>query len=122
MFEIVPDNELPYSVQGDTDVANHYMRIKQCVYDGAFNENGRDRYSIMHEISHYLLMSVYGFGFQRNLTNCTVKAYQDPEWQADCLAGELLIPYNLMKGKQPDTIMVECKVSQAAALTQSRFL
>ncbi len=122
MFEIVPDGEFPESVQGDTDVMNHYMRIKESVYDGAYAGNGRDRYSIAHEIGHYVLMSVMGFGFRRNLKKCSIKPYEDPEWQADCFAGELLMPYHLIQEMSKEEIMQKCKVSFTAACNQSKYV
>jgi Zn-dependent peptidase ImmA (M78 family) len=121
-YEIVPDHELPVSVQGDTDVANHYMRIKESVYDGAYSENGRDRYSITHEVSHYVLLSVIGFAFQRNISQRKLKPYEDPEWQAECLAGELLMPHHLIQGMSVQEISEKCKVSLTAAATQIKFL
>jgi Zn-dependent peptidase ImmA (M78 family) len=121
-YEIVPDSELPKSIQGDTDVANHYIRIKESVYEGACIGNGRDRYSIVHEISHYILLAVLGFSFQRNISKRELKAFEDPEWQAECLAGELLMPYNLIKGLTVNEITEKCIVSLKAAQTQSKFI
>ena len=121
-FEIVPDSEFPNAVQGETDVTNHHIRIKESVYNGAYNGNGRDRYSIMHEISHYLLMSVSGVTFQRNISGRKVKTYEDPEWQAECLAAELLMPFDLVREKSIQEIANDCKVSFAAARTQSKYL
>jgi Zn-dependent peptidase ImmA (M78 family) len=120
VYEIVEDDVLPQSVQGDTDVANHYMRIKESVYEGACNGNGRDRFSITHEIAHYFLMSVYGYAFQRNLDGRAVKSYEDPEWQAECLAGELLVPYHLVVGMSIEEIADKCGVSSLAAITQKK--
>ena len=121
-FEIVPDHELPTAVQGDTDIANHYMRIKESVYDGAYAGNGRDRYSIAHEIGHYMLMCVMGFAFQRNISQRKLKAYEDPEWQAECFAAELLMPHHLIKGMTASEISEKCNVSPAAATTQIKFV
>jgi len=115
---IVKDYELPSGVHADTDVGNHIIRIKQSVYDGAFNGNGRDRMTIAHEIGHYLLICVLGFKFQRNFSDSAVQKYQDPEWQAKCFAGELLIPAHLVQGMNPNEIAVACGVSVHAAETQ----
>jgi len=120
--EIVPDHELPDSVQGDTDVANHYMRIKESVYNGAYAGNGRDRYSIAHEIGHYMLLSIVGVAFQRNISKRKVKAYEDPEWQAECFAAELLMPHHLIGGMNVSEISKRCNVSHAAAKTQIKFV
>ena len=117
-FEVVEDNELPGGVHADTDIENHIIRIKRSVYDGACAGNGRDRMTIAHEISHYLLLCVWGFRLQRNFSNGTVPKYQDPEWQAKCFAGELLIAAHLVKELNPLEISELCGVSLLAAQTQ----
>ena len=35
-WEIVEDTEFPQFVHGETDVLNHYIKIRQSVYDGAY--------------------------------------------------------------------------------------
>ena len=40
-WEIVEDTEFPQFVHGETDVLNHYIKIRQSVYDGAYEGNGR---------------------------------------------------------------------------------
>jgi Zn-dependent peptidase ImmA (M78 family) len=117
-FEVVEDDDLPRDVHADTDVENHIIRIKRSVYDGACNGNGRDRMTIAHEIGHYLLLCVWGFRFQRNFANNAIPLYQDPEWQAKCFAGELLIAAHLVKDMNPCEIMDICGVSMSAAETQ----
>ena len=117
-YEIVADDELPSSVQGDVDIANHHMRIKESVYNGACSGNGKDRYSVAHEIGHYLLLSVAGLSLQRNISQRKLKAYEDPEWQAECFAGELLMPYHLIKGLDVLEIVEQCQVSLPATRTQ----
>ena len=49
-YEIVDDTLLPPNVHADTDVMHHHIRIKESVYEGAANGNGRDRMTIAHEI------------------------------------------------------------------------
>jgi len=117
-FEVVEDYELPSGVHADTDVENHIIRIKRSVYDGACDGNGRDRMTIAHEIGHYLLLCVWGFKFQRNFAGHSIPTYQDPEWQAKCFAGELLIGSHLVNGMNPLEIADACGVSTPAAQTQ----
>lgn len=121
-YEIVEDNELDSSTHADTDVINETIRIKESVYDGAFNGNGRDRMTIAHEIGHYLTLCVSGFKLQRNFTNQKPRAYEDPEWQAKCFAGELLVPEPLVKNMSVDEIQQKCGVSFAAAAFQYKQL
>jgi len=117
-FRIVEDWELPSDVHAETDVLNHLIHIKQSVYDGACNGNGRDRMTIAHEIGHYLLICVLGFKLQRSFEGSAIQKWRDPEWQAKCFAGELLIAEHLVKGMTPNQIAKACGVSVHAAETQ----
>ena len=47
-----------------------------------------------------------------------VPAYQDPEWQAKCLAGELMVPYELVGGMSAAAVANACGVSLQAAYYQ----
>ena len=53
-YEIVDDSTFPSNVHADTDVMNHHIRIKESVYDGASNGNGRDRMTIAHDMQKIL--------------------------------------------------------------------
>jgi Zn-dependent peptidase ImmA (M78 family) len=119
-YEIVENHVLISSVQADMDILNCYMRVKESVYDGACKDKGRDRFSIAHEIGHFMLSNIAGVRLQRNMTNRTVNICEDPEWQAEAFAGELLIPMKLVQGMTSEMIAEKCKVSLAAARTQLR--
>ncbi len=98
------------------------ISIKESVYNGAVLGNGRDRFTIAHEIAHALLLDGSSVKVSRSLSGVNHKCYCDPEWQADCLAGELMVPYHLCKNMTVDQIMQQCGVSRQAALTQmSKF-
>jgi len=56
------------------------------------------------------------------LKKCSIKPYEDPEWQADCFAGELLMPYHLIQEMSKEEIMQKCKVSFTAACNQSKYV
>lgn len=114
-YEIVEDSLLPRNVHADTDVMHHHIRIKESVYEGAVNGNGRDRMTIAHEIGHYFTLCFCGFRFQRNFKKEPVPTYKSPEWQAKCFAGELLVDYQLAKNMKPFEIMESCGVSIDAA-------
>ena len=74
--------------------------------------------TIAHELGHYFTICFCGFKLERNFTNKKIKAYRDPEWQAKCFAGELLVPAHLMKGCSVGEIIEECGVSYDAAKIQ----
>lgn len=117
-YEIVDDSTFPSNVHADTDVMNHHIRIKESVYDGASNGNGRDRMTIAHEIGHYFTLCFCGFKFQRNFKKEDIPPYKSPEWQAKCFAGELLIDYDLTIDMSPYEIVEQCGVSIDAAKYQ----
>jgi len=54
--------------------------------------------------------------------NVNVKPYMDPEWQAKCLAGEMMVPAHLVRGMSAQKIAECCGVSQPAAETQIRSI
>lgn len=114
-YEIVPDDTFPPHIHGDTDIIKKEIRIKESVYDGAVNGNGRDRMTIAHEIGHLLLLGMFGIKLQRNFKKDKLLPYRSPEWQAKCFAAELLIPADLTKDMTPKEITQKCGVSKAAA-------
>jgi Zn-dependent peptidase ImmA (M78 family) len=115
-YEIVPKDYFPPQKHAETDVVNHIIRIREDIYLGATNELGRDRMTVAHEAAHYMLCVVYGVKFDRVFGDTSVITYQDPEWQATALAGELLCPHHLIKGLSPEKIARVCGVSEQAAL------
>jgi len=65
------------------------IKIREDVYEGACNENGRDRFTIFHEIGHLLLHS--GISLARSSSNAH-KWIEDSEWQANTYAAEFMMP------------------------------
>lgn len=120
-YLIIPDNEFPPSKHADTNVYTGEIRIKESVYDGARRGNGRDRMTIAHEFSHYMGLCFLEMKLSRTIGDGKIEAYEDPEWQAKCLAGELLIPYDLTAGMTVDEIVEKCGVSYPAAEYRMRF-
>ena len=119
-YEIVKDNELPKDTHADTEIRTGHVRIKESVYEGACDGNGRDRMTIAHELGHYFTLCRCGFRLSRNFGDRPIRTYNDPEWQAKCFAGELMIPYHLTKDMNPARISKVCGVSFKAAIYQSK--
>lgn len=113
--QIVEDIELPINVHATTDITSKIIKIKRSVYDSACEGNGRDRMTIMHEISHYITLCELNFTLARSFEEEKVPTYCDPEWQAKCLAGELMMPAEKIKNMNPEKVMKECGVSWDAA-------
>lgn len=121
-MEIVEDTRFSLYVYGETDVLNHYIKIRQSVYDGACEGNGRDQMTVMHEIAHYLLLCVNGVKLQKNFDRQAVKAYCDPERQAKCLTGEIMIPAYLVAGMDLFDVIEKYGVSWDTAVYQMRHI
>ena len=122
-FEIIEDTELPSNQDAVTVIENGFgtVKIKQSVYDGACDGNGQHRMTIAHEIvGHFIPMCVLGFEFCRSFGDEKIEAYRDPEWQAKCIAGELMMAYHLVKDFKPKQLMEMCGVSKSAALYQRK--
>lgn len=114
-YEIVPDSELQ-TEYGNTNTSENVMVIRQSVYDGAVKGKQRDRFTLCHELGHWLIHQPENISFARG----KIPAYCDPEWQANVFAAELLIPCHLAKGMNIEDIVRECGVSYTCARIQLR--
>jgi len=101
---------------------NHVIVLRQDVYEGAIKGNSRDRFTVAHEIGHYILHTpnrIQRTGLARSKER--LKAYLDPEWQANTFAGELLAPLQVISGLTIEEISRECGVSKKTAEIQLRI-
>jgi Zn-dependent peptidase ImmA (M78 family) len=99
-----------------------YIKIREDVYDGAIDGNGRDRFTCAHEIGHFFLHDSSSVQLTRIGTGSKLKPYLDPEWQANAFAGELLMPANLIKNLSLYEVIKYCNVSEQAAKIQINTL
>ncbi|MDE5765585.1 MAG: ImmA/IrrE family metallo-endopeptidase [Clostridia bacterium] len=125
-YDIIDDSEWAKRFGEDEhaqyNLTDKIIYVKSSVYEGACNDFGRDRFTIAHEIAHALLLDDTKIKFCRSDSNKPIVTYKNPEWQADCLAGELLVPYHLCKNMSVRTIMKECCVSfEAANYQRNKF-
>ena len=107
------------NVHAQYDLDQKCIYVKESVYLRAYNGYGRDRFTIAHEIAHAILIRDNKVKFCR-AEKGSIPLYKNPEWQADCLAGELLVPYDLCRNMSVEDIVSKCKVSLSAARTQKR--
>lgn len=121
-YEIIEDNAFTENIHADTDIKTGHIRIKESVYIGACKGEGRDRMTIAHEIGHYFTICVCGFKLTRNFNNAEIITFRDPEWQAKCFAGELMVAAHLVKGMNEYEIAERCGVSYDAACVQYKHL
>ena len=112
-YEIVPINEMK-NTYGVTNTGTRVMKIREDVYIGAIHENARDRFTLCHELGHFLMHMPERVAFARG----EIPAYMDPEWQANVFAGELMAPYDLVKHMTPEMIAEQCGMSLMAAKIQ----
>lgn len=98
------------------------MWIREDVYEGARSGNGRDRFTIAHELGHYLLHNEPGLA--RTLKpRGSFPVYKCSEWQANSFAGALLIPTDVAQAlRDPNAIAETCGVSVDAATVQLKVL
>lgn len=112
-YEIVPVGEMG-NAYGVTHTGIRVMKIREDVYDGAVEGNPRHRFTLAHELGHFLLHTPDRVSFARG----DIPAYMSPEWQANVFAGELLASYYLVKGMTIQEIVNECGISFTAAQIQ----
>ncbi len=117
-YEIVPDDTFPPNIHAETDIRTGHIQIKESVFERACAGEGRDRMTIAHEIGHFITLCFFGFKLQRNMSKKPNKPYNDPEWQAKCFAGELMVSVRLTEGMSPAEIAKACGVSVDAAIYQ----
>lgn len=122
-YVIAPKEDME-NKHGETRPDNEVICIREDVYIGACTGNGRDRMTIAHEIGHLLLHKKSTVSLCRlDPQNKEIfKIYENPEWQADVFAGELLAPSYLIYNLSPDEIHKQANISKAAAYTQLRHL
>lgn len=121
----VLEREQMTNSHGLTDPDQLIMLIRRDVYDGACRGQGRDRFTLAHELGHLIL---HGGG--RYLERAdprapppTHKKWEDSEWQADTFASELLMPITVVKKcKTPGELAVRAGVSVSAAEVRFKVL
>lgn len=118
-YEVISDDEFVSNSYAYTDVSKGVVYIRESVYNGATLGNGRDRFTIAHEIGHYTLHNKINNYLHR--TDDNIKLYEDPEWQANCFAAELLVPHNLIEELSIEEIVAECAVSKQVATIQKSY-
>jgi len=102
------------------------MALREDVYVGAWERNGRDRFTACHELGHLLMHRGIRMARTREDTD---KIFVDSEWQADTFAGTLLMsPRHLARFLDPDDAADACGMTGAAAkvmwskyLNENRF-
>ncbi len=116
-LEIVPVKEMG-TKHGETYPSKSLIRIREDVYERAVAGEPRDRMTLAHEIGHLFIHDNDVIALCRMQPGEKLLPYEDPEWQADCFAGELLASSYLIKGFSEYEVMEKCNVSFMAARVQ----
>jgi Zn-dependent peptidase ImmA (M78 family) len=121
-FEVCNDDEMTSDKHAHYDVDLNRIVVKQSVYDRAVSGKGRDRFTITHELGHFFLIKGFGLKFSQRDDSLDIKTFEDPEWQANCFAGEFLMPKHIIEHLTIDEICKKCGVSKDAASCQSNIV
>lgn len=117
ILEIVEYSKM-YDKEGETIPSCNSIRIREDVYEKAVKCDGRSRFTILHEIGHLLLHDNDRVALCRTSSKSSIRPFENPEWQADVFAGELLMAEHLIKDMSINEICEKCGVSYAAAQCQ----
>lgn len=119
-LEIVAKDDMP-DEYGLSHPATGLIKIREDVYDKAVEGDGFARFTIAHEIGHFMLHRKQA-SYARSIGG-KHKVYEDSEWQADKFAQELLIDERTLKnGATTVNIESEYGVSGKAAKISLRAL
>lgn len=116
-ISILDDND-PYLDKDTPAVYNavdNFIYLKESVINEIENGNYRSNFTLAHELFHYLQNQVLNFTFEEVETR---KTYEDPEWQANCFAGELLLPDEFLSNEDNEYLAKHFQVSMECVLTR----
>ena len=116
-IQLLEDND-PYlkdNVPALYNAKDNFIYLKESVITEIENSNYRSNFTLAHEFFHYLQNQVLGFTFEESID---VKPYEDPEWQANVFAGELLLPSKFLCIEDNEHLATHFKVSLECVLTR----
>lgn len=117
-FEICSIEEMGTKF-GETIPSQNLIKIREDIYDKACEDDGFSRSTLGHELLHWLRHGENTVSFCRREEDLSKRrAYEDPEWQANCFSGELLVPKHLVIGMTVDEIVEKCNVTPSMAKYQ----
>ncbi len=102
-WEICSAREMQFKAYAYYYSGINKLVIDERTYQGACNGIGRDRFTLAHEVGHYILHGDQAV-LQRVSSDTPIPIFQDPEWQANTFASEFLAPYNEIIGMKEEQI------------------
>ena len=105
---------------GETIPSENLIKLREDIYDKACEGDGFARSTCAHELGHWFIgHNEETVSFCRKEEDLKKrKAYKDPEWQANCFSGELLVSKHLVEGMVVDEIVEKCNVTHSMAYYQ----
>lgn len=118
-LEICTINEMG-TKYGETIPSENLIKLREDIYDKACEGEGFARSTCAHELGHWLIgHSEETVSFCRKEDDLRQRrAYEDPEWQANCFSGELFVSKHLVEGMAIDEIVEKCGVTPSMAYYQ----
>lgn len=106
---------------GETIPSENLIKLRQDIYDKACEGDGFSRSTCSHEFFHWLKHREETVSLCRKEEDLkNRRAYEDPEWQANCFSGELFVSKHLVEGMTVDEIVEKCNVTPFMACYQYR--
>lgn len=114
-FEVGGNFEMG-TAEGLTCPNGKFIRIREDVYMDACDGKARPRFTMAHELGHYLLHTGQNQPLARAMPGEKLRAFESAEKQADRFAGTLLMPRHLIHGFDTEVSVAQrFGVSRAAA-------
>lgn len=88
-LDVVEDDELPSGVEACCIPEQGTLVLNLSTYSAACADEGRSRFTVIHEIGHIAL--AHARTFHRD-SGGQIAAFEDSEWQANTFAAEFLMP------------------------------
>lgn len=100
-------------LEGMVIAGRNSIALREDVYAGACNGEGRPRFTCCHELGHFFL---HGEVAMARASESFDHIYCDSEWQADTFAGSLMMsPRHLAQLNNEETAAKRCRMTPLAA-------
>lgn len=117
-FEILSKVEMENKC-GETFPKERHINIREDIYEKACNGDPFSKTTLAHELYHLFFHDEETISLCRiDGTSTAIKVYEDPEWQANCFAGELLVSKQLVENLTVEEVVKKCEVSKTMARYQ----
>jgi len=115
-LEIRTKNEMPHCY-AQAIPEEHKIILREDVYYNIYRSEPRSILTLAHELGHYILHTRENI-VVLNRYDGFIPPYQDPEWQANTFARELLVPYGKVLNFTSGQVAFYCGVSNQVAEIQ----